>query len=325
MSDSFIHFEDDERQGLIFNFNYNDLLLEYCSSFKDTSNKRRSIFQQKHGNANALTSNIIASLTVFSNYEEYDPLVSNISISKTHKDIIDVDKDLEPRRAFPKWVNTNHDVKSFYIQKALAKQAQETGRSQYAITIRISPSLARKAMTEGGAGYIQNRLAIQLKRKLGYSPDMWLHLEAVIKEKSKKDDVFDVGSSSTANKRNKRNKRLKARDKMPISKSKGCLHIHGSIAIHQSDVKAVKQVVRNLNSSSNSSFLNHELDLKPIYDELGWVTYCHKHQLLNNMLLKGTRRYVRTKALGSIAQKIYEADRRQYKSELSDKRFKVKR
>ena len=161
--------------------------------------------------------------------------------------------------------------------------------------MRFSPKLARK-IVEDGAGFIQSRLALQLKRRLGYTPDMWLHLEAVVSRKEDKHHMYKIDGKGS------------------VSRSHGVLHMHGAISLNRSDLDIVKRVVRNINKSTSTVFQNHELRLKKIYDGLGWVVYCHKNRRENIMLLDGVERYSRTKALGSESQELYEADRQKHKA-----------
>jgi len=277
--------EDDEHQGLVFSIDYGTAIMSrYCMI---NGAKSYNVSTIKHTNirrSNAATARCINNLGINGQYETIPPLVSNSKESVK-----------ESKYAYPKWRDTDHTIQSIYIQKALAKRAREQDHNQYAITMRFSPKLAHKIMADGAA-HIQEALARQLKRKLGYAPDMWLHLEATVSKEKDKNHNYKVDG------------------KGPVSHSRGVLHMHGAIAITRSDLSTIKRVVRSLNNSTSSTFQNHEVHLDLMHDPLGWVGYCDKDALLNNALLNGVTRYSRTKALGSVAQELYEADRCTHKA-----------
>lgn len=276
--------DSDDEQGLVFELSYSEALSSYCPKMMSRPDNNSTIVARNWAYSNAVTSSVVKSLSDNGQYETITPLVSHSE-----------DDYQESKQAYPKWRHTNHTIQSIYIQKALAKRAEEQDRNQYAITMRFSPNLAREIMVKGAA-YIQKGLARQLKRSLGYAPDMWLHLEATVSSKKDKNDMYKIG------------------EKGSVSQSHGVLHMHGAIAVSRAELAVVKRVVRSLNNSTSSVFLNHELRLKLIHDDLGWVDYCHKHRLLNNILLDGVERYSRTKALGSVAQDLYEYDRKNHKT-----------
>mgnify|MGYP000173182868 CR=1 FL=1 len=284
MSDSLNTFEYDEQQGLILKLNYREELSSYCTLLMSKSDNNSTSIARMWAYSNTVTGSVVNSLSEHSQYGAITPVVSN---SEDHYQ--------QSKQAYPKWRHTNHKIKSIYIQKALAKRAEEQNRNQYAITMRFSPKLARKIMADGAA-HIQEALTRQLKRSLGYAPDMWLHLEAVVSEKPGKNDNYKIDGKGS------------------VSRSHGVLHMHGVMAVNKEDLNVVKCVVRNINNSTSSIFQNHELHLEPISDAIGWVNYCHKRPALNNMLLNGVTRYSRTKILGSVAQVLYEADRRNHKT-----------
>lgn len=280
--------EDDERQGLVFNFDYRSELSRYCTTRMSKSYNISTNSSQKMAHSNAAILNVIKGFGKNGQYETTSPLVSNC------------DDTFQPsKQAYPKWRNTNHTIKSIYIQKALTKRADEQGRNQYAITMKFSPKLAEQIMTKG-AGHIQETLTRQLKRALDYAPDMWVHLEASVSSRTDVSGTFNIHT------------------KGPVSHSRGILHMHGSIALNQCDLAKVKDVVRRINKSTNSIFKNHEIRLVGIRNEIGWVDYCHKHRILNNTLLQGVKRYSRTRDLGCIAQGLYEEDRRKHKINYRD-------
>lgn len=272
--------EEDEKQGLILGLDYHNGLARYCTKHMRKSHNISTNIPKKTAPSNTATLIVINALIRMPLYRENGALVIS---SDTGKQWINY--------AFPKWRHTNHKIKSIYVQKALAKQAKEQGRNQYGITMRFSPKLALKIIKNDGALYIQARLTNQLKRALGYSPDMWLQLEAVCSEKKDKHHNYSIAGKGS------------------VSRSHGVLHMHGAIALNESELMAVKRVVRSLNRSNSSVFKNHELDLTLIDDELGWVDYCNKHPVLNTMFLNGVSRYSRTKRLGGIAQELYEEER----------------
>lgn len=276
--------EDNESQGLVYSIDYSKVIMSRYRTINST--KSYSLSTTRRANvrrSNAATASRINDLGIDGQFETIQSLVS------TSKD-----DDKDSKHAYAKWRDTDHTIKSVYIQKALTQRAKEQDRNQYAITMRFSPKLARKIMA-GGAAHIQEALARQLKRSLGYAPDMWLHLEATISREKDKNHNYKVDSKGA------------------VSHSRGVLHLHGAMAINRQDLDSVKSVVRSLNGSTNSIFQNHELQLKLIHDSLGWVSYCHKDASLNNALLNGISRYSRTQALGSVAQKLYEEDRKMYK------------
>jgi len=276
--------EDDESQGLVFSMDYGKAIMSsYRTKDGGRSRNNSTISRANIRRSNAATAYRINDLGIDGQFEVTSSLVSNSK--ESHE---------ESKYAYAKWVETNHTIKSIYIQKAFAKRAEEQDRNQYAITMRFSPELARKIMA-GGAAHIKEALTRQLRRSLGYAPDMWLHLEAVVSDKPDKNHNYKIDGKGA------------------VSHSRGVLHMHGAIAINQKDLGSVKRVVRSLNGSTSSIFQNHELRLERIHDALGWVDYCHKQTLLNDGLLIGVKRYSRTKVLGSIAQELYEEDRRNHK------------
>ena len=282
-STAHISTENDERQGLVFSFNYRSEMSRYCTILRSRSYNISTNKPQELAHSNAATLNIIKGLGKNSQYETTSPLVSNC------------DNTLLPsKQAYPKWRNTNHTIKSIYIQKALTKRAKERGLNQYAITMKFTPTLAEKIMVKG-AGHVQEALTRQLKRSLGYVPDMWLHLEASVSSRLDKHDTYSIYTKGA------------------VSDSYGVLHMHGAITLSQNDLAKARDVVRRINKSTNSIFKNHEVRLVAIHDELGWVNYCHKHNVLNNIILQGVKRYSRTKVLGFIARELYEEDRRKHK------------
>lgn len=281
---SCITFDNDENQGLVFNFNYKQGLSKYCPNLITKSYNNSTSPPKNLPYSNAATVRLIKALGVNGQYETLASLVRN------SEEVFQ-----ESKHAYPKWRHTGNTVQSIYVQKALSKRANAHRRNQYAITMRFSPILAQKIM-DNGIGFIQSRLALQLKRSLGYTPDMWLHLEAVVSEKPDKNNIYKIDGKGS------------------VSRSRGVLHMHGAIAFNEQDLGMVKRVVRSLNNSASNVFQNHELHLTLIHDALGWVDYCHKHRLINNMLLDGIERYTRTKALGSEAQKLYEIDRKKHKA-----------
>lgn len=274
---------NDERQGLVFSFDYRSEMSRYCTILRSRSHNISTNTPQGLAHSNAATLNIIKGLGENGQYETTSPLVSNCD-----------DTLLPSKQAYPKWRNTNHTIKSIYIQKALTKRAKERGLNQYAITMKFTPTLAEKIMAKG-AGHIQEALTRQLKRALGYAPDMWTHLEASASNKADKHDTYNIHTKSA------------------VSHSYGVLHMHGAITLSQNDLAKAKDVVRRINKSTNSIFKNHEIRLDEIHNELGWVGYCHKHHIVNSILLGDVERYSRTRDLGRIAQELYEEDRRKHK------------
>jgi plasmid maintenance system antidote protein VapI len=278
--------EEDEKQGLILGLAYHKSLRSYCTKWMRKPDNISTNIPKKRALSNTATLIVINALDSMPIYDRNDSLVISSGIDKQWL-----------KYAFSKWRHTNHKIRSIYIQKALAKRAREQDRNQYAITMRFSPKLGLKIIKNGGALYIQARLTNQLKRALGYSPDMWLQLEAVCSEKQERSVNYNIAGKGS------------------VSRSNGILHMHGAITLNESELMAVRRVVRSLNRSTSSVFKNHELDLTLIDDELGWVDYCNKHPVLNTMFLNGVSRYSRTKRLGGIAQKLYEEERGKYKAE----------
>ena len=276
--------EEDEKQGLILGLDYHKRLPSYCTKWMCKSDNISTNIPKKRALSNTSTLIVINALYSMSFHDRNDSLVINSNIDKQWL-----------KYAFPKWRHTNHKIRSIYIQKALAKRAKEQGRNQYAITMRFSPKLGLKIIKNGGALYLQARLTNQLNRALGYSPEMWVQLEAVCSEKQERSINYNIAGKGS------------------VSLSHGVLHMHGAIALNESELMAVKRVVRSLNRSTSSVFKNHELDLTLIDDGLGWVDYCNKHPVLNIMFLNGVNRYSRTKILGSIAQELYEEERTVFK------------
>jgi len=272
---------EDENQGLILGMDYRKSLLSYCTMVMTKSDNNSASTPKKKAISNTSTLIVIKALDKSSIPGDTSPLVISSDVDKQWLEY-----------AFPKWRHTNHIIRAIYVQKALAERAKHQNRDTYAITMKLSPKLASKVLKNGGAAYLHERLTAQLKRTLGYSPDMWLNLEAVCSEKPDKNDSYKIDGKGS------------------VSRSHGILHMHGAIALNESELMAVNRVVRSLNRSTSSVFKSHELDLTLIDDELGWVDYCNKHPVLNKMLLNDVNRYSRTRILGSIAQEIYEKDRR---------------
>ena len=166
-----------------------------------------------------------------------------------------------------------------------------------AITIRLTPGLARTVIAKNGAGFILERLTLKFKRSLGRSPEMWLMIEATTNE-------LDEESQG--------------RPKRAVSWSKGLLHVHGAINLYDHEHDAFKKIVRKLNGSTDPKFLNNELRLNLIED-LDWVDYCHKHDFLNDCFLAGIQRFSRSNSLHRTAEMLYENDRALFKGDLKHK------
>lgn len=185
-----------------------------------------------------------------------------------------------------------------YYQQALSQKCVQSEVKLMAFTMRLAPELAKTVIENNGAGYLMERLKLKLKRSLPRSPEMWLMTEATIREQSLNG---------------------KGRPKNSVSWSEGLLHVHGAIGLHHDEINEMKRVVRKLNASSNSTFINNELRFEETYDEIGWVEYCCKHIFLNDCFLAGTQRYSRSSSLSAAAEQNYEHDRMLFKSALKSK------
>lgn len=136
---------------------------------------------------------------------------------------------------------------------------------------------------------------LRLKRSLKRMPEAWLVLEATTRE---------------------RDQNGRGRPKTKVSWSDGLLHVHGAIELHGNEMDEMKRIIRELNGSSNKTFLNNELSLVKIVDDTDtkWVDYCHKHSFLNDCFLAGIQRFSRSNVLSAEAEQIYENDRAMFKS-----------
>lgn len=286
MCTSKITWEENEQQGLVFHYDYNAILSKYCTTVISKTYNISTKKPIKTVQANQVTTLLNKPLQLAKAKETNRAVVNNCNKI-----------DINPKLAFPKWRHINHENEAIYIQKALAVRAKQDKRNQYAMTMRLSPSLAKKVMQKG-AGYLQERLTTQLRRSLDFAPDMWLHLEATVTESH---DSFQNGDYQIK------------RKKGSVSHTRGLLHMHGVVTLSRVDIPKMKHVVRSLNNSTDSVFHNHELDLTLLHDDIGWVDYCHKHNFINKILLGDTQRYSRSQILGKLAQTIYESDRKQNK------------
>jgi hypothetical protein len=274
---------DDEHSGLILAGDIMEHNLRRTQKSYNKSTKRPKRFLSSEDP----TVSYIKALGGAPSDEQGDALVID---SKTNIESLKLPFPEGLKYAFPKWRDTPHQVRAIYVQKALAKRATENKTNQYAITIRLSPMLGRLILDNGGAKYLLSRLALELKRTIGYSPDMWIQLEGVNR---KKNGVTNLIKGS-------------------LSLTQGVLHAHGGIALKEKEIDGWKRVVRKLNKATTPTLRNKELRSKPIYHGFGWVGYCNKNPSLNKVLLKDTTPYSRTQALGSLAQELYDVDRKQF-------------
>lgn len=200
--------------------------------------------------------------------------------------------------AYPKWRYLSQTNRTQYYQHALSQKCGQSELKPMAFTMRLSPELAKAVIENNGAGYLLERLRLKLKRSLRRSPEMWLMIEATTKE---------------------RDSNGKGRPKTAVSWSEGLLHVHGAIGLRHDEVSEMKRVVRELNASSNTTFLNNELRFEKTYDDVGWVEYCCKHSFINDCFLAGTQRYSRSNSLSADAEQLYEHDRMLFKAALKSK------
>lgn len=276
--------KNEPERGLSLMLNRAEVMSDFCKRIIEKKDKFSTNYPRSSLFANTLTQAIIRAggISWFIN-NTGSPVISMYE-NKLH-------------HAFPKWRHLSQINRCYYLQKALNQKCTQTDTVPIAMTIRLSHEFARTIIGNSGAGYLLERLTLKFKRSLNRSPDMWLILEATTNELDTKN---------------------KGRPKRTISWSKGLLHVHGAIALYENEKAIFKKIVRDLNDSSNSKFLNNELRLKLI-ENLGWVDYCHKNSFLNDCFLAGIQRFSRSNSLHSLARKLYENDRSLYKAVLRSK------
>lgn len=264
----------DENRGLILAMNRRDYLSELCTQVTKQSDNFPTKRPKNTPLANTITHQLIMAGGLSRLPKWLMPSVYSCN------DII--------KHAYPKWRHASDIVQRHYHQRALRQLAEQTGCQPRTLNINISPTLGSAIIVKGGCSYLFDRLALKLKRALGRTPLMWLILEAVTTQTKSRSPSNGKGS---------------------VCQIHGVLHAHGAIALKPGELSVLKRVVRDLNGSSNLVFKNNEFSSKYITEDEGWVEYCNKNKLLNEIFMNGLVRYSRSKQLGRISKNIYEHDR----------------
>jgi hypothetical protein len=271
--------KDDDRRGLVLAANRHKYMLEFCTQVRKKTDKISTKRPKNSLLANSLTQELIRAGGLFCMPNSIVPSVYS------YDDVI--------KHAYPKWRHTSDIVQRHYHQKAMRQLAESSRIRAYTLNINISPKLGKAIIKHGGCGYLFDRLSVKLKRALGWSPRMWLILEA---------SRTNTNSNPTR------------KGKGAVSQSEGVLHAHGAIAIGNEELTVLKRLVRDLNESSDPVFKNNEFSVKQISDDTYWVEYCNKHRFLNKMLLNGMHKYSCSKELASLGRELYQLDRIQFKN-----------
>ena len=276
---------DDPTRGLTFKLNRQAVVSDFCTRIVQRTDNFSTNRPRNSSFANELTQRILEAGGISGlESKRWSPVISMYEYYLHH--------------AFPKWRYLSQVNRAHYYQQALRHKCRAAGLKPVAFSMRLVPALGRTVIEKNGAGYLLESLSLKLKRSLNRSPEIWLMVETTIRERDPNEN---------------------GRPKKTVSWSDGLLHVHGAIGLHDSEVNKFKRIVRDLNGSSNSVFLNRELVLKPILDDVDWVNYCNKHRFLNDCFLAGIQRFSRSNSLCATAEELYQNHRTFFKAAVKSK------
>ena len=218
--------------------------------------------------------------------------VGNQPMSKYDGDLVDIITTLfKPLD----WRYTSIELKVAYYQKAILKLG-----GKHAISINLSASLARKAFSKKGLDHIRRAIKRELKFKLERNADLWLILETGTRTGINK-NLFEECRKRYSDKQCRKN--------YNVSTQEGRPNLHGVIAFNDSEENLVKEAIRTVNGKANGYFIRDELEIKPIFNGMGWVEYVTKDLNNTRKFLPSSKLLTRTNEVSRIAKRLYESDR----------------